>query len=109
MEKLKPCPFCGEKPIIRPWHGGAPTKKMILCDNGNCPVQPQVTGEIKKEAIDNWDMRDNGVCNWKKEDTFWRSECGHLIPVDLQSEAHKKDETVAFEYCPWCGKNCIVN
>jgi len=71
MEKLLPCPFCGGKPNIEPWHGGEPTKKMVSCpgvyansvmgrcNNAEiiCKVAPIVTGETKKEAIKNWNTR----------------------------------------------------
>jgi Lar family restriction alleviation protein len=55
--KLKPCPFCGEQPIMRPWHGGGPRKRMISCDSEFCRVSPQVTGETPKEAIASWNRR----------------------------------------------------
>lgn len=54
---VKPCPFCGSLPSIEPWHGGKPTKKMISCDNVDCHVAPQVTGENKSEAVDRWNKR----------------------------------------------------
>ena len=62
-EELLPCPFCGGKPNIEPWHGGKPTKMMISCPGGyansimghgeevTCETAPMVTGETKKEAI----------------------------------------------------------
>ena len=57
-QKLKPCPFCGnESPTIEPWHGGKPTKKFVECGSPGCEVNPQVTGETKKEAIGNWNTR----------------------------------------------------
>lgn len=54
---VKPCPFCGHFPTVQPWHGGKPTKKMISCDNLNCAVSPQVTGETKAEAVEHWNTR----------------------------------------------------
>lgn len=55
--KVLPCPFCGTLPIIEPWHGGRPTKKMISCDNLHCAVAPQVTGQNKSEAVERWNKR----------------------------------------------------
>lgn len=68
-EELLPCPFCGGKPNIEPWHGGKPTKMMISCpgvyansimghgEEVTCETAPMVTGETKKEAIKNWNTR----------------------------------------------------
>jgi len=56
--KIKPCPFCGSLPNVEPWHGGKPTKRMISCDNEDCPVRPQVTGETLEEALDHWNTRE---------------------------------------------------
>lgn len=56
-EEAKPCPWCGVQPTIQPWHGGRPTKKFIGCENEGCSVNPQVTGETKREALANWNTR----------------------------------------------------
>ena len=55
-----PCPFCGGQPIIEPWHGGTPSKKMIFCTNDLCNASPSVTGETAREAKHNWNTRWNG-------------------------------------------------
>jgi len=57
MSEMKPCPFCGEAPEIEPWHGGAPTKKLISCQNEDCEVGPSVTGETEDEAVAYWNTR----------------------------------------------------
>lgn len=54
-----PCPFCGELPSIQPWHGGGPEKQMIGCPNLDCDVSPQVTGETRTEALENWNRRES--------------------------------------------------
>jgi hypothetical protein len=59
MNEIKECPFCGAKPLIEPWHGGARTKHMVYCGNDYCFVGPQVTGETKSEAIERWNTRVN--------------------------------------------------
>lgn len=51
------CPFCGVRPTIEPWHGGAKTKRMVACSNDDCDVQPQVTGETNLLARDKWNRR----------------------------------------------------
>ena len=56
-QKLKTCPFCGAKPEQQPWHGGAPTKVLIGCENENCDVLPSVTGETPEEAVERWNLR----------------------------------------------------
>jgi hypothetical protein len=54
---IKGCPWCGEKPFIQKWHGGRKTKRLVSCENDDCPVQPMITGETKKEAIELWNDR----------------------------------------------------
>jgi hypothetical protein len=53
-----PCPFCGELPVIVPWHGGPRTKRMIMCRSDYCPVNPQVSGQTEGRALDAWNTRD---------------------------------------------------
>jgi Restriction alleviation protein Lar len=52
--EAKQCPFCGSQPTIEPWHGGGPQKRMVACDNDDCPVGPMTTGETKRLALKKW-------------------------------------------------------
>lgn len=61
-----PCPFCGGRVLIEPWHGGKRTKVMLSCDNRSdatgpdgvvCEVGPCVTGETRAEALRRWNTR----------------------------------------------------
>jgi hypothetical protein len=56
-DDASPCPFCGKRPVIQPWHGGGPRKRMVLCDYLNCPANPSVTGGTRAVALSNWNMR----------------------------------------------------
>lgn len=55
--QLLPCPFCGAAPIIEPWHGGGPRKRMVQCNNDACAVQPQVCGSTTGNAYRAWNKR----------------------------------------------------
>lgn len=55
-----PCPWCGTKPEMRPWHGGSVTKQLIGCVSTRCEVSPSVSGETGKEAIRKWNRRKTG-------------------------------------------------
>lgn len=63
--QMLPCPFCGAAAEIEPWHGGAPTKIMISCSDGeyNCDICPTVVGETREEAISRWNMRTQPKAN----------------------------------------------
>lgn len=58
--RLRPCPFCGILPEFESWHGGKPTKVLVFCDNDDCPVSPQVSGEAPLKAADYWNERPEG-------------------------------------------------
>jgi len=51
------CPFCGEQPLIVPWHGGGPRKRNVFCANDTCLVQPGVCGTTENRALENWNYR----------------------------------------------------
>ncbi len=55
--KALPCPFCGEVPILAPWHGGGPRKRAVMCRCDECPVSPMVTGPTERRALENWNTR----------------------------------------------------
>ena len=59
--EARPCPFCGVQPVIKPWHGGAPTKHMVSCaddcDEVECSASPSVVGNTRSEALARWNTR----------------------------------------------------
>ena len=55
-----PCPWCGTKPEMQPWHGGGPNKQMLSCVSVRCEISPCVTGEPPQEAIRRWNRRKTG-------------------------------------------------
>jgi len=59
MTDLKPstCPWCAEPANVQWWHGGGPDKRMISCDNDECAVRPEVSGETLAIAIAAWNTR----------------------------------------------------
>lgn len=54
------CPFCGTLPIIVPWHGDGPRKRMVMCRADECPITPGVTGSTEARAIAKWNTRYDG-------------------------------------------------
>lgn len=55
--KADVCPFCGQAPILVPWHGGGPRKRMVMCIDDGCDVQPEVSGSTEAVALRRWNRR----------------------------------------------------
>lgn len=58
--KARKCPFCGNPPMVLPWHGGGPRKRMVMCHHEECPVCPSVSGSTEKRALESWNTRHRG-------------------------------------------------
>jgi len=59
MEKLKPCPFCGEMPKLREVPSMA--SWVIYCDSDSCGVRSETRpADTKAEVIAAWNRRDEG-------------------------------------------------
>lgn len=54
------CPWCGELPIIEPWHGGGPRTHRIGCDTETCVVAPSAVASTRAKAIAVWNDRFEG-------------------------------------------------
>jgi len=57
-EELKPCPFCGESPILSVMTYGKEVRPCVSCENLRCSVSPCTEGfEMQAEAIAAWNKR----------------------------------------------------
>lgn len=64
-KELKPCPFCGKKPIIEHWSSDG-MMYMVKCNNPDCPV-PVVSypnGRDLNMVIKEWNRRANDGTDW---------------------------------------------
>ena len=58
MSELKPCPFCGEMPIMRNELTGNGTEYHLECFNNSCPVVVQtITYSDPRPAMTAWNER----------------------------------------------------
>jgi Lar family restriction alleviation protein len=57
--KLKPCPFCGAEPRVRPVrnHSNGMRYASVVCWNDDCKVSVHATGDSEEEAIAAWNRR----------------------------------------------------
>lgn len=51
---LKPCPFCGDKPLVRDFKDGT---RSIECSNARCNIFCRTRAVAMSEAISIWDKR----------------------------------------------------
>jgi hypothetical protein len=51
------CPFCGNAPMIVPWHGGGPRKRMIMCRDDECAIGPMHADSTEARAVAAWNRR----------------------------------------------------
>lgn len=59
-KNLKPCKFCGRKPIIEHWSSGG-MMYMVKCNNPDCPVpvESYPKGHNLDKVIVEWNRRAN--------------------------------------------------
>ena len=58
MSKLKPCPFCGHKPMMETWSSGG-KMYMLKCSNYNCikGMDTYPRGHDLPKVIEEWNTR----------------------------------------------------
>lgn len=57
MTKLKPCPYCGSKPIIEHWSSGG-YMYMVKCNNPDClHLEMYPKGRKLEDVKDEWNRR----------------------------------------------------
>lgn len=57
VHSLKPCPYCGRKPILEEWSSGG-RMYMVKCNNPDClPLEMYPKGQLLIEVMKEWDRR----------------------------------------------------
>lgn len=51
--ELKPCPFCGNTPVLVRWGNGW----CVECHSLDCEVLPETPITLKEEAVEVWNKR----------------------------------------------------
>lgn len=55
MMELKPCPFCGNTPVLVRWGN----KWCVECHSDDCEIRPETAIALKEEAVEAWNRRVN--------------------------------------------------
>lgn len=97
MTELKPCPFCGGRPIIlnAPWAKyRGDYMKQVHCKSTHCVTLGLFRDE--EEAIEAWNTRAERTCKPKPGNLqgIVVCECGDPFPE-------------YYEYCPYCGAKVV--
>ena len=83
-EWLKPCPFCGEIPILK--YGNVVQRWWCTCDNEKCLVQPTTYAHKSKDAAKRaWKRRSDNICTHLKVFTSNQMVQWLLTPVFIFS------------------------
>lgn len=61
-DKLKPCPFCGHRPLYKRFGRGDNGRWSIGCQNMFCVVKPELNNKysLRHVADHKWNMRARG-------------------------------------------------
>lgn len=55
-DEIKPCPFCGVRPMLKEWEVGGIKQIKIICDGDFCHVHPSIFGN-KETMLKEWNTR----------------------------------------------------
>lgn len=99
MSELKPCPFCGSKPVLTQDATASRDgfdEYSVSCENAECLVNACTWGfESGDKAVEAWNTRAERTCHVVIEDECpVCSECG-------------EDINPSFAACPYCGARVV--
>ena len=57
MQELKPCPFCGHKPVILQWP--VSNKLYVACINRKCSMNPDT-------GLKDWERIEKHIAEWNR-------------------------------------------
>ena len=102
MEELKPCPFCGGRPMPIETHAGY---GFVQCSSCGCAMGED-DSKTPEELTEDWNRRAELTCRDTSQDDGWFmcSKCGAFTSKRGVTDAVSH---IPIRYCPNCGAKVV--
>lgn len=104
MDELRPCPFCGGKPVAIETHPGA---GFIECTQCGCAMDEYEAGD-PETLTKHWNRRAERTCHIDMPVIDWETGETDYVCSACGFSADPQDWAETYDYCPRCGARVVT-